>query len=181
MNGDLLGRRVFIGIKAPGDIAATLASLREYFPDVPGRFVPPEDIHLTLVPPWQMEDQGMIEAKMHAALRGMEPFTIMLKLLSYGPSPDRPRLAWVSCEPSAELSRMKRSLAAAFPVQDHVPFVPHLTIARFDERDRALLRRRPVEQRIDLPMPVSSVELFLSPHRGGRGYEVLASLPLPLE
>ncbi len=174
-------RRTFIGIKAPIGIAEKLAAQREYFFGVPARLVPPEDIHLTLVPPWQMTDQGSVETKMRDVLREMGPFTITLKLLSYGPSPSRPRLAWVSCEPSAELSKMKSSLMAAFPVRDHVPFVPHFTIARFAEADRDILKKHPIEKRINLPMQVPSVELFLSPHRGGSGYEVLVSLPLSAE
>lgn len=29
-------------------------------------------------------------------------------------------------------------------------------------------------------MPVTSVELFESPHQGGAGYEILASIPIPI-
>lgn len=180
MKDQKLGQRVFVGIKVTDEIAEAFAGIQGAFAGLPARLIRPQDMHLTLVPPWQMQDQGQVEKFLEEVLRDLQEFSVKFKRLSYGPTTERPRLAWVEGAPAVELGALKKVLGAALGMQDeHPSFIPHVTIARFSERDRRLFLRHPIGRELALPpMPVVSVELFASPREGGAGYKVLRSFPL---
>lgn len=175
-------QRVFVGIKVAEEIAEMLLNLETKLGDWPARFIPPEDIHMTLLPPWEMTDQDYTENKIREALKSATPFTLKSKCLSCGPNVMKPKLLWIKCEASQELIQLKKSLLKAFNVIERVPFVPHITIARIPNKNIIDTTKCPVIERpIKFFMPVESVQLFSSPHKGGKGYEVLASIPIPLK
>ncbi len=171
-------QRVFIGIKMSEEIADACVKLQADLADLPARFIPPEDIHLTLVPPWDESDIRFAEYTLQTTLFPAKCFTLELQRLSYGPDPMRPWLAWIECAASAELVALKKELMKAFGARDSVPFTPHVTIARFSEKDAEVLTHRPIDRSVRLSMRVDSVQFFSSPGKGGEGYTVLASLPL---
>lgn len=179
MNAGKQSKRVFVGIKVSDEIAECCVKLQVGLVDLPARFIPPDDIHLTLLPPWEMTDEDSVLEQLRVALCHTKRCTLKLQRLSYGPNSMRPRLLWIECAPVSEIILLKKELSKAFAVHDRVPFVPHVTIARFKKEDRDKLVHRPVERSVRLRMPVDSVELFQSPHRGGSGYTVLASVPIP--
>jgi 2'-5' RNA ligase len=89
--------RVFVGIKVASHIAGELAKLVKPLERLPVRLIPPADIHLTLVPPWNEADvPGAIE-KLHKAVRGLQTFTLTFAHFAYGPARRRPRLLWAEC------------------------------------------------------------------------------------
>lgn len=161
------------------EIAQACVKLQADLGDLHARFIPPEDIHVTLLPPWEMTDQAYVEDQLRQALLHAKRFTLKLEHLAYGPNKMRPRLVWIEGAAVPEIISLKKELSKVFGVRDRVPFVPHVTIARLRKEDQEKLVHRPVERPISLSMPVESIELFASPHFGGRGYTVLASLPIP--
>ncbi|MBI2098505.1 MAG: RNA 2',3'-cyclic phosphodiesterase [Candidatus Wildermuthbacteria bacterium] len=174
-------RRVYVGIKVTDEIAEACVKLQSDMADLPAKFIPPEDIHVTLLAPWDMVSQSFVEERLRKALRGMKRFTLKFERLAYGPSKMHPRLAWIQCTPSSETNALKKSLLAAFKTKESVPFVPHMTIARFTAKDEEKLTHRPIEKPLAWSMSVESVELFSSPHKGGAGYKVLSSFPIPFD
>lgn len=176
-DGKKMSKLVFIGIKAAKEIAEACAELQKSVADLPVRFTPQKDIHLTLLPPREMADRREIEEKIKNALLGAEKFTIEFKRMAYGPDKRQPRLIWIEGVFSPELGALKEKLSNAFGAKDARPFTPHMTIARFSEKDRGKLVNRPVEKQISFFMPVESVEFFASP-RDGSGYHILKSFKL---
>lgn len=172
-------QRVFVGIKVTDEIAKACVKLQADLADLPARFIPPEDIHLTLLPPWEMEDQSLVEEKLRQAVQPVKRFVLRLKRLAYGPDNARPRLAWIECEASGELIKLKRSIFKAFGMAENVSFLPHITIARFSNKNGDLIKLRSIDRPLDLSMPAESVELFASKLGGATGYRVLASAPIP--
>jgi 2'-5' RNA ligase len=96
----------------------------------------------------------------------------------FGPTLRHPRLLWVDCEPNSELSE---TLMTAYGQLDPRPFVPHVTLARLPRNGRAIVWRHPIDQALSLTERITSVELFQSPRKGERGYQILASAPLKKE
>ncbi len=173
-------KRAFVGIKVSDFIASECVKLQAGLGDLPARFIPPKDLHVTLLAPWEMVDQSVVTEKIHKAIQNTKRFTLNLVRLDYGPNTRRPRLAWIECFPAEQLIALKKELLREFGVEDRKTFRPHVTIARFKREVYKLLRKRPIDKPLELCMPVESVELFESPRIGGSGYTVLASLPLPL-
>jgi 2'-5' RNA ligase len=160
------------------EIAASLAGLAEQIESVPLWRVAENDIHLTLVPPWnEASIPGAVE-RLSKALVGFECFPLSFERLCYGPERRHPRLVWAKCAASPEIETLQGALLEAFGQVNERPFRPHLTLARIERKDSAAARRHPVDQRLSLAQPVRSVELFRSPPPGVRGYQVVASLPL---
>ncbi len=174
-------KRVFVGIKMSDEIAEALVALQADLADLPARFIPPEDIHLTLLPPREMTDEDYVLERLREALHHTKRFTLELLRLSYGPNNMHPWLLWVECAAVPEIILLKKELSRAFGIADPVSFLPHVTIARFKKEDQEKLTHAHVLRPLRLSMPVESVELFQSPREGGAGYTVLESLPIPLD
>lgn len=170
--------RVFVGIKMADEIARELAEFTQPLRPYGVRLVPRNDIHLTLVPPWDEPDTAGAAATLQAAISDFRPFVLTFVHLGYGPNLRAPRLLWVECSASDELADLQIALLAAYGKSNSRPFVPHVTLARIPKNGRTLARRNPIDRTLLLTQLVNSVELFQSPPPGKRGYEVLASLPL---
>jgi 2'-5' RNA ligase len=171
-------RRLFIGIKLSDELADNFVDLQSAFGELPARFVPPKDIHLTLVPPFDTRDLPFVKSELKRALAETRQFKLRFLRLECGPDRERPRLAWVLCAATGDIVALKKKLLHAFRQKEKVPFVPHMTVARFKEVDAEKAARRRVSRPVRFSMDVESVELFESPHKGGAGYETLASVRL---
>lgn len=138
------------------------------------RLIPPPDIHLTLVPPWNEVSIPDAIAKLGRLAQGFQPFPLSFERVCYGPQPKRPRLLWVECAANDELAALRTALLEAFGQNDDRPFRPHVTLARIHGKAAAFAREHPMDQPIALGHRVETVELFQSP----APYRVLASAPL---
>lgn len=163
--------RLFIAIELPDDLKMALARLRA---DVPGaRWVPPEQLHLTLAFLGEVEEKAAGELGERLALIQTPPFQLFFSGTGCFPDSRRPRVLWVGLEPHPRLTSLTAGvhgavLACDIPQEDH-PFSPHITLARLKfpaagEID-AFLK---MPQKLELPpFPVREITLFqsrLTPH-----------------
>jgi len=170
--------RVFAGLKLDAQIARKLAELARPLEDCGARLVPVNDVHLTLVPPWNEGSIPSAVELLRAVAGGFNSFLLTLEHLEYGPTLRHPRLLWVRCAAGSELKELQAALMAAYGKTDTRPFQPHVTLARIPENGRAAVRKHPLDQPLSFTQCVRSVELFQSPAKGERGYRVLESTPL---
>lgn len=174
-------RRIFIGIKMPDDIALKLVESQAHLTGLSVKLIPKEDLHLTLVPPWQEIMVIAASQKLRRVLAGIPTFRSALQKLSYGPNELHPRLVWATCEGREELIKLKKELLKAFGVRESVPFLPHVTIARFKVADETASHRVPLGIVLNIPLSIERVQLFESPHEGGSGYKVLYDFHLSFD
>ena len=125
-----------------------------------------------------MKDRQLVEKQMREALRNIKSFTLEFTTLSFGPDNIRPRLAWITGTTTNEVVRLKRALDEAFGHEPTSSFLPHITIARFAQKNRWQLVGQTIEQSISLKLQVRSVELFESVKSNGNPYRVLMSAPI---
>ena len=76
------------------------------------------DIHLTLVPPWNEPSVPNAIEKLRLAVESHYAFRLEFRHVGYGPDPKRPRLVWVECASSNELTSMRMALMLAFGQKD---------------------------------------------------------------
>lgn len=167
--------RVFVGLKIAPAIAMELAQIAGELAQLPVRLVPPTDIHLTLVPPWNEACIPDAIAKLRLAVAKCSAFLLTIQRIGYGPEPKRPRLLWADCEVNDALLALHAALAEVFGNRDERPFRPHLTLVRIRGHGARLARKHPMDRTVQLIQQVDSVELFRSPPPGESGYRVLAS------
>jgi 2'-5' RNA ligase len=172
------GTRVFVGIKIAPEVADELAQLAQRLERFPTRFVPSTDIHLTLVPPWdETSIQDAIE-QLREALNRSAPFMLTFPRLAYWPDRRHPRLLCAECAPTPEIRSLQSALLQAIGQTEDKPFEPHVTLARMQRGGIAAAGENELQRNLSLAHSINSVELFQSGTQVGKGYQVLASLPL---
>jgi 2'-5' RNA ligase len=172
------GPRVFVGLRIAPTIAKELAQYAHHLERAPSRFVPCDDIHLTLVPPWNENSVPDVIEKLRATSSRLGPFPLAFTRLSYWPNHRRARLLCVECTPSDELAALQSALLNAFGQTNDWPFRPHVTLARLKRGAKAASTKSALDQDLTLEQSIGTVELFQSPKPPAKGYAVLASVPL---
>ena len=170
--------RVFVGLKIAPAVARVLAQRARRVERVPSRFVPCEDIHLTLLPPWNEDSIPEVIEKLRATSSRLAPFPLTFTRLSYWPNHRRPRLLCAECTSTDELTALQSALLNVFGQTNDRPFQPHVTLARMQRGTKAASAKSELDQDIALGHSVDTVELFQSPKPPAKGYSILASIPL---
>lgn len=136
--------RLFIAIDLPDEVrhalADLMAELRQKCPEA--RWVRPEGMHITLkfLGYVKDDDGGKQLASIRAVLatiRSASPVDIRFRGVGFFPSARRPRVVWCGMEASPNLAQLVADLdrglePLGFPPEKRA-FVPHLTLARFNE------------------------------------------------
>ncbi len=132
--------RSFIAVEIPAElqraIARRIAALQEALPKPLIRWVPPQNVHLTLkflgdVSPANLE--RLAEA-LRAEAAAHEQFTMSIGGIGAFPSARRARVIWIGLDAPADLTALQRGGEAAAARlgygPEERPFSPHLTIGR---------------------------------------------------
>lgn len=177
--------RLFLAVALSDDVRHALAAFVDDPRDLPGRPVDPDNWHITLrflgrTEPVQ-RDLVLTDIDQHVM---QAPFTLGFGGLGAFPRPGRATVLWLGIEQGAdELNGVadrceSAAQVAGFSPEDR-PFHPHVTLSRIRpwQDVRSVVERFP-------PFPatqrVEAITLFRSVlGRGGAGYEVVDSVPLP--
>ncbi len=139
--------RVFLAIDLDGAVRGRIAELADVGSEPSlvrrARWVRPEALHLTLrffgeVPVEGVESLG---AALAEALAGLPAFALALRGCGVFPERGRPRILWVGlASPPKALFELQSRAEACARALGFAPekrrFEPHLTVARFRERER---------------------------------------------
>lgn len=119
-------------------LADAAAGLRDA--GFPIRWVPPENVHLTLKFLGEVAEERVREvcAAVDGAAAGVGPFEMTVSRFGAFPSLRRPQVVWVGVELEATLQSLQESLeealaALGFPREERA-FRPHLTLGRARKR-----------------------------------------------
>jgi len=158
--------RLFIAIELPNTVKRLLGGLRV---DIPGaRWVPPEQIHLTLAFLGEVDEAALERLTGELARIRVPEFRLCFSGPGCFPDRRRPRVLWVGLEPHPRLKHLaavvqEAVLACGIPREER-PFSPHITLARLrlspSRGCDAFLDRQP-QQKLP-PFPVREFILFQS-------------------
>lgn len=168
--------RLFIAIELTNDVRKKLSVISRALKErsTGGRFVPLENMHVTLFFIGESDDLGGIASAMREACRGIRPFT--LSLGSYGffekTASGNHRVSLVSVKGDiGELNVLRDTLSAALAEVglpgDRKRFSPHITLGRnvsHDELAAGELER----MELDASMTVTGITLFESTKQNGK-------------
>lgn len=132
--------RAFIAISLSDEIHRNLgqviASLKGRLPSAPLRWVPANNIHLTLkfLGDVSVSNQGILFEMLQGEAVRYPSFEISIGNLGVFPSIHRPRVVWAGVEAPQELSALHHGVEAemsrlGYAPEDR-PFSPHLTLGR---------------------------------------------------
>ena len=187
--------RAFIAVEIPSSIQKTIRestiSLRETLGNDLVRWVPPQNVHLTLkflgdVSPSNLD---MIKQMLTAEAAQHACFEMCVEGIGSFPNSRRPRVIWVGLQAPAALDSLQRGIQSASArlgyATEERGFSPHLTIGRVkqDAASPEIQRIRTAMESIDIGelgvIHVESVQLLKSElHPTGSVYTELFSAPI---
>lgn len=141
--------RLFVAIDLPDQVKDVLAPLSHELPGA--RWVPPEQLHLTLRFIGEVGPQTLAAIKTALAGLSFQFFPLALCGVGHFPPGKRPRVLWVGMDPSETLIQLQQDLELALfdvglPPEER-RFSPHITIARLKETDPAAVSSFEVRHR----------------------------------
>lgn len=158
--------RLFVAIDLPDRVKQAVATLCRGAAGV--RWLPPEQLHLTLRFIGEADDAVEGAIRRGLAEVGSPPFPLTLRGVGCFPSPQRPRVLWVGLGGSDPLERLQQQVEAAvitagLPAEGR-HFSPHITLARLREQRGTelipfLTRNAPFESE---PFTVDAFHLYSS-------------------
>jgi len=172
--------RIFIAIKLSEELAQdVLAWQKEYIDALLGtRWVEQENLHITLVAPWQVNDLELGNAVAQLQHVEFEPFDIEFNKISFGQNVKAPRLVWATGEANSEIQDLKSKIESSVGFRpESRPFKPHITLAKFRQEDFQYFDTKELNDEISWKQRVESFVIMES-HIGpdGTDYEVLGEI-----
>lgn len=132
--------RAFIAIDLPPEVLQCLddvsQQLKQELGGAPVRWVPVENIHLTLKFLGDVSESNidMLTDFLQSTVSNVKQFEFSVGGLGAYPKPHRPRVIWVGVEAPPELMTAQRSVESEMSrlgyARERRPFNPHLTLGR---------------------------------------------------
>lgn len=175
-------RRVFLAIPVPEKAKRLIATWQRAHVHIPVRWIKPENLHITLVPPWYAAEDELYESvkAIERAAAGAMPFAVVFEKALWGPTGGAPRLIWAAGEPPQEFNNLRISIEGAlfensgtgFIRKEMRPAKLHLTLARL--RPGYTKNLPPLEDTVDWKFEINEI-LLMEPElkREGAEYAIL--------
>ncbi|NTV19976.1 MAG: RNA 2',3'-cyclic phosphodiesterase [Chlorobium limicola] len=176
-------RRVFIGIPAGKELREQVLEFRKRHDWLRVGWIRPENLHLTVIPPWLIENPESVCTALGDAAHHFSAADVEFTTVSTGPDAAKPRLIWATGKTTPFFSILRDALYARIPLErtDERSFLLHLTIARVmpDEQD-AIARMKLRVPVVWSPClrTISLYESILNPN--GAEYRVLYEVPFAM-
>jgi len=165
--------KTFVAINLPEGIKKFLANYQKRWPDLPARWVRPDNLHITLSFLGYLTDVevGNVCMVAKSVAESHNSFEINLNKISYGPIDKKvPRMVWLSGEKSKELSALKRDLenqlSESIRFKPEVrTFRPHITLAKVKTLEWRTIdpeERPEINENVDFKISVESIEVMES-------------------
>lgn len=157
-------RRIFVGIKINETLQKEILHWEKPWRQIlPIRWLIPQNLHITLVPPWYEENIDWVKKALSTILNKVQPCQIRFDQISFGSDPKHPRLIWAAGQAPLEILKLKKLLEKTLnQTGEKREFGLHLTLARFQPKDFASLPIKTLNEEVTWTQKVNSVVLFES-------------------
>ncbi len=154
--------RIFVAIKADDNIRELALEIKKKVP-VDVRWTPPENLHITLIPPWDEKEPNIQGVADKLEKISAPNISLAFKKCSFGPSSRNPRLIWITADSCEMLNGLKNDIerTLGFIVPER-KFIPHITIARFRAECFRDFPTKEFDLAIDQEMKISGFSLIRS-------------------
>lgn len=182
-------RRIFLAVDLPAELKARVAQAIQQWRWLPIRWLPPENWHITLIPPVYLEE-GEVGSlvKLLGRHHPGGPFRIRFSRIALAP-PGRPaRMVWLEGDAPPALVQLKEKLerlwasAPGLPPlrSEERPAALHATLARFESGAlRELEAKTRLLGKVGFSFEARELSVMVSHLKpSGAAYETLAVIPL---
>lgn len=162
-------KRLFVVIPVEGSLKEAALAWQTNHVGWPVRWLSGDDLHITVVSPWQEEDvDGVINKldefsdKIKRGELEIKPFDLKFFKTVFGPNRFSPRLIWTEGQPPVALLELKNRLEQTLAKPDNRFYRLHLTLGRFRLEDFGPAGLPDLFDRVDWGQYVKSFSLFES-------------------
>lgn len=173
-------RRVFIGLPAGEALRESVTAFRQAHERLQVRWIRPENLHVTLVPPWVLRESGPVCEALRAVAAAQPVMPLRFDIVSPGPDPSRPRLIWATGAAPEGLGLLAARLKASFGDGSEArrDFLLHLTIARLNRQEAHSAAVMKLHERVEWRSEIDALCLYESILKpGGAEYRELCRVP----
>ncbi|MCL4405435.1 MAG: 2'-5' RNA ligase family protein [Patescibacteria group bacterium] len=175
-----MSHRVFVAIPISDSLQERIVGWEKDVLKIPVRFLKGKDLHVTVLPPWYVDDIANPEKilKKEASKHGR--FTVVFNKVSFGPNIYQPRLVWAEGTTTQNMIELHDGLSKAFHNSDEIrPYKLHLTLARFRMESFPTFPIKKLEEKILWSEDVDSIVMMESHlYREGASYEIVSRVLL---
>jgi len=161
----------------PAELYRSAELFRKRFTGVDVRWMKQEQLHITLLPPWQCTDTGEICRRVQEIAARCDPIELFFDTLTVGPSRRKPGIIWATGKTPARLDELHRELQktlGCFVKGCDRDFLLHLTLARFRAGGAAAAALKSLHEPVEWYGSFTSLVLYESILRPeGARYQVL--------
>lgn len=168
-------RRIFIAIPISDNLQQKVINWEGDLTKIPMRFLRGKDLHVTLVPPWYVNDTKDAEDTFKKEVAKHGRFTIAFDEISFGPNIYQPQLIWAKGRAPKDLTDLCNDLFRGFGKNNNRPFVLHLTLARFHPEDFSTFSIKKIGDKVAWVEEVNSIVMMESHlSKDGASYEIIS-------
>jgi len=172
-------RRVFVGFKIPEKIKKRVNGWKKKsnFLKDEVRWIEDDNLHITLIPPWETEKVEEVKNKILLVKNYVKPIKVIFETIEFGPRARSPRLIWAKGRSGIEILELKNKLEEVLEIKGSQRFLLHLTLARFPREFFKNFKRRYLKEEIFWSDWLDSLSLFESIFKkGGVYYKTLLEI-----
>jgi 2'-5' RNA ligase len=158
-------KRIFVAIRISPKLSAEVLKWRGGHLDLPVRWIKEDNLHLTLLPPWEASEEEIedVLAKLEPIGGVTAPFGLHFTDVTSGPTLSEANLIMATGEAPKAIVELKELIEKRLGVSgESRPYMLHLTLARVRPRDISQFLRDPFEQPVSWKETVESFELMES-------------------
>jgi RNA 2',3'-cyclic 3'-phosphodiesterase len=167
-------KRIFVGIEVPDEIKTEIGKVQLWFQNLPVRWTPLSNLHITLVPPWYGENVDEVIQQLRK-VKKPEPVKLHFSLIESAPFVPK-RYIWTEADAPYNLQQFDSDLytITGQTMKRGFQFRPHITMARFRPEEFKTFQIKDLYVEVNWTMEVNSFTLFESKLlTEGARYEVI--------
>ncbi|MBI2639946.1 MAG: RNA 2',3'-cyclic phosphodiesterase [Candidatus Sungbacteria bacterium] len=166
-------RRIFIATGLSEELREKITEAVKRWQWLPIRWVPPQNWHITLVPPFYVTDQEFeaVRLLLLEEARKIHSFSIPFNSIELAPPGQEARMIWLFGAASEKLLELKRRFEERIVLEKSVggfkkeerAVYPHITLARFEEGGLAEIEKKTrILEQLPLALEVSAIDIMES-------------------
>ncbi len=141
--------KIFVAIMSSLELRKTVIEWEAQHTEFPVRWLLPENLHVTLIPPWMEENVDAVAVSLRTLSGTIDSFPIYLNYLSFGPSPKNPRLIWAEGIASEKMTEAQHLLATTLRFRNLGRAIRfHMTLARFPGEEFETFSVKKLDERV---------------------------------
>ncbi len=126
-------KRLFVAIKTSAELDQEIKTWQIKHAKLPCRWIKGQNLHITLIPPWQEGDEDRVKASLNQIQEKITNFRISFKKIE---STTNGKIIWLTGDASKEILDLKNTLHEILGIpKENRPFKMHVTVGKTNTKE----------------------------------------------